>query len=288
MKKFLVSVIIPAFNREKFLNRSISSVQRQTLMADEIIVIDNCSTDNTKTLVEIEFPRVKYVYESQKGVSNARNCGVRLAKNEWVAFLDSDDEWKKNKLEEFFHSINQTNKPPLIWHSNEVWIRNGKHLNQKDRHIKKGGDIFSNCIKMCCISPSASIVHRSIFEKYGYFDEELPVCEDYDFWLRVSSKEKIGFIDKELVVKYGGHDDQLSKKFWGMDRFRIISLINLAKNVSLDENQKKLVRQELISKIKILITGAEKRGNFEIISQYQPILEKWLGVSNSDTSVWVR
>ena len=183
---------------------------------------------------------------------------------------------QEKKIEIFNSYLKQEKNKELIWHSNEIWIRNGKKLNQKLYHKKDGGYIFEKCLKMCCISPSSTIIHKSIFENYGLFDEELEVCEDYDFWIRVSSKEKIGFIDEKLTVKNGGHLDQLSKKFWGMDRFRIISLVNLAKNVSLDENQKTLVRQQLISKLKILITGAEKRGNFEILNQYQPILEKWL------------
>ncbi len=283
-----ISAIIPTFNRVEFLVRAIKSILTQTRKVREIIVVDNGSNDGTFEAVRDIFPSVKYIFEKDRGVSKARNAGIRNAQHEWIAFLDSDDQWSKTKIEKFISIQSSPENSFRIWHSNEIWIKNGQHLNQKNHHQKRGGYIFNDCLKRCCISPSASIVHRTIFEKYGYFDKELPVCEDYDFWLKVSAKEKIGFIDKELVIKYGGHDDQLSKKFWGMDRFRIISLINLAKNVSLDENQKKLVRQELISKLEILITGAEKRGNFEIMSQYQPILEKWLGVSNSDTSVWVR
>ena len=191
---------------------------------------------------------IRYIFEPQAGVSRARNTGIRSAKCDWIALLDSDDEWVKKKLEIFKHCFEKSKTKDLIWHSNEIWIRNGKRLNQKLCHEKRGGYIFEEALKRCCISPSSAIIHKSIFETFSLFDESMEVCEDYDFWLRVSSKEKFGFIDKELVIKYGGHDDQLSKKFWGMDRFRIISLINLARNVSLDDNQKKLVRQELILK----------------------------------------
>ena len=282
-----ISVVIPTFNRCNFVLRAVTSVVNQTVNVDEIILVDNASTDNTKKVVKKVFPFVKYLREERKGVSFARNAGIRASKNKWVAMLDSDDEWSRRKIEIFREYYDKSKNGEKIWHSNEIWIRNGKHLNQKIRHKKKGGNIFEECLGMCCISPSSALIHRDIFVSHGLFDETLEVCEDYDFWLRLSSKEQVGFIEENLVIKYGGHSDQLSKKFWGMDRFRIISLINLAKNVSLDENQKELVRQELILKLKILITGAEKRGNFEIMKQYQPILEKWLSVSNSDTSVWV-
>ncbi len=283
-----VSVVIPTYNRCKFVLRAIKSVMGQTRKADEIIVVDNGSSDNTCKLVKSNFPTVKIIVEPKRGVSAARNIGIRSAKHTWIAFLDSDDQWKKRKLETIIKQVCNSKKKQKIWHSDEIWIRNGNFFNQKLHHKKSGGYIFENCLKMCCISPSSVIIHKSIFQDYGLFDEKLEVCEDYDFWIRVSSKEKVGFIDRKLVIKHGGHSDQLSKKFWGMDRFRIISLINLAKTVILDHDQKKLVKREVIAKLKILVAGAEKRKNSKVINMYQPILEKWLSISNSDTSVWVR
>ncbi len=183
-----ISVVIPTFNREQFLNRALLSVFRQTRKVDEIIVVDTGSSDDTKTLLRENFPSVKYIFLKNQGVSFGRNAGIRVAKNEWIAFLDSDDEWHKKKIEKFFNYQSQSNKELLIWHSNENWIRNGKFLNQKCIHEKRGGYIFEKCLKRCCMSPSSVIIHYSIFEKYGYFDETLEVCEDYDLWLRVTAR----------------------------------------------------------------------------------------------------
>ena len=89
------------------------------------------------------------------------------------------------------------------------------------KHEKSGGLIFKNCLPLCVISPSSVIIHRSVFEQYGLFDESLPVCEDYDLWLRFCAFLPVLYLDKPQIVKYGGHKDQLSHKYWGMDRFRI-------------------------------------------------------------------
>ena len=162
-----------------------------------------------------------------------------------------------------------------IIHTDETWYRNKKFLNQLKKHKKSGGNIFKNCLQLCCISPSSVVLKKQIFEEYGLFDENLEVCEDYDMWIRITSKEEVGFLDSPLVLKYGGHSDQLSKKFWGMDRFRIKSLEKNLKNEHFSKSQKINVLDTLIEKLTIVSDGALKRGNKEIFKKYNGKLQDW-------------
>ena len=162
-----------------------------------------------------------------------------------------------------------------IIHTDETWYRNNKFLNQLKKHKKSGGNIFKNSLQLCCISPSSVVLKKQIFDDYGLFDENLEVCEDYDMWIRITAKEEVGFLDFPLVLKYGGHSDQLSKKCWGMDRFRIKSLEKNLKNEHFSKSQKINVLDTLIEKLTIVSDGALKRGNKEIFKKYSGKLQNW-------------
>ena len=270
-----ISVVIPTFNRRNLLKRAIHSVIKQTIEPREIIVIDNGSTDQTYQMVSSLFPDINYFTEKKRGGSAARNKGIIESKSKWIAFLDSDDTWEPKKLEKQleFSLLNQ-NKYRLI-HTDEIWYRNNKFLNQLNKHKKSGGDIFKNSLKLCCISPSSAFVNKQVFHDYGLFDENLEVCEEYGMWVRITSKEEVGFLDSPLVLKYGGHSDQLSKKFWGMDRFRIEALEKNLKNKCFTKIQKKIVLDILIEKLTIVSNGAQKRGNNDIFKKYSDKLQYW-------------
>ena len=270
-----ISVIIPTYNRCDLLKRAINSVIKQTITPKEIIIVDNGSTDQTYQMVSSLFPEINYFIEKKRGVSAARNKGILESKSKWIAFLDSDDTWKPTKLEKQmeFSTFNQ-DKYRII-HTDETWYRNKKFLNQLKKHKKSGGNIFKNSLHLCCISPSSVVLKKQIFDDYGLFDENLEVCEDYDMWIRITSKEEVGFLDSPLVLKYGGHTDQLSKKFWGMDRFRIKSLEKNLKNEYFSKSQKINVLDTLIEKLTIVSDGALKRGNKEIFKKYNGKLQDW-------------
>ena len=270
-----ISVIIPTYNRCDLLKRAIYSVIKQTITPKEIIVVDNGSTDQTYQMVSSLFPEINYFIEKKRGVSAARNKGILESKSKWIAFLDSDDAWKPTKLEkQMEYSVFNQDKYRII-HTDETWYRNKKFLNQLKKHKKSGGNIFKNSLQLCCISPSSVVLKKQIFEEYGLFDENLEVCEDYDMWIRITSKEEVGFLDSPLVLKYGGHSDQLSKKFWGMDRFRIKSLEKNLKNEHFSKSQKINVLDTLIEKLTIVSDGALKRGNKEIFKKYNDKLQDW-------------
>ncbi len=267
-----VSVVIPTFNRESFIEKCVLSVIGQTRKAGEVIVVDDGSSDKTwETLKNLGFKAycddkatLKYIYKINGGVSSARNLGIRNAKHEYVALLDSDDQWKKNKLERQLTSLESDEFSCRISHTDEIWFRNGTRVNPMEKHRKSGGDLFVKCLKLCCISPSTSLIHKSVFEDIGYFDENLKACEDYDFWLRYCSYEHVHFVPEALVIKNGGHSDQLSKAHWGMDRFRIYSLEKLLKDKNLVESHYESALDELINKLNVVINGAIKRKNNDL------------------------
>jgi len=253
-----VSAVIPTHNRLHLLRRALYSVQAQTLPPLETIVIDDGSTDRSHESLATEFPNVQWIRQSNHGVSHARNQGIKHAKGEWIALLDSDDTWHPSKLEEQNQFLQQ-NLGLLFCHTDEAWIRRGKSVSHPAYLNKSNQDIFLKSLARCIICPSSVVIHQKIFEKIGFFDEELPVCEDYDLWLRLVLQYEIGYLDRKLVTKHGGHSDQLSTTYWGMDRFRVQSLQKLLDNPNLKSSLIPLIFQTLIQKLDILNKGFSKR-----------------------------
>ena len=269
-----ISVIIPTYNRSRLLNRSLESVLKQTRQADELIVIDDGSTDDTSMLIQEQYPSVVFLRQPRRGASAARNSGIEKATGEWLAFLDSDDEWLPEKLERQMAAI-EANPEYLFVHTNEKWMYKGKPKSQKQKHQKFGGRIFQKCLPLCVISPSSVLIHRSVLNQAGLFDEELPACEDYDLWLRISARFPVLFIDEELIIKHGGHRDQLSQKHWGMDRFRIWSIRNILESGILSENDREAAINTLLEKVRIYLKGAEKHHNDEHVIEFTELLSKY-------------
>ena len=271
-----ISVVITTYNRRQLVQRAINSVLRQTLQVHEIILIDDGSADGTGDLIRQKYPEVRYHWQANQGISAARNQGIALSSGDWIAFLDADDEWLREKLHWQMSELNQA-PAYRICHSDEIWIRHGRRVNQMKKHRKYGGHIFERCLPLCIISPSSVIIKRILFGQIGLFDPGLPVCEDYDMWLRICCREPVLYIDKPLIKKYGGHRDQLSRKYWGMDRFRIRALEKILKVDQLSPDQRMAVLDTLIKKISIVCSGAQKRGNKDLILQYG---EKLAGYKN--------
>ena len=253
-----VSVVLPTHNRLHLLRRALYSVQAQTLPPLETIVVDDGSTDGSHESLATEFPTVQWISQSNHGVSHARNQGIKQAKGEWIALLDSDDTWHPSKLEEQNQFLQQ-NLGLLFCHTDEAWIRRGKSVSHPAYLNKSNQDIFLKSLDRCIICPSSVVLHMKIFREVGHFDEELPVCEDYDLWLRIVLQYEIGYLDRKLVTKYGGHSDQLSTTYWGMDRFRVQSLQKLLDNPNLKSSLIPLIFQTLIQKLDILNKGFSKR-----------------------------
>lgn len=273
--KYKISVVIPTLNRINTLQRALDSVINQTYKPAEIIIVDNGSSDGTLKFLREQYPKITILTENKIGVSSARNKGIKKSINQWIALLDSDDAWHPRKLEIQTSMLDSALKEYNLIHTDEVWFRNNKHINQMKKHKKQGGYIFERCLSLCCISPSSVLFKKNILDKVGLFDESLPVCEDYDMWLKICSSEEVLFAQDKLTYKYGGHKDQLSKSYWGMDRFRIKSIENIIKNFDLTYKQKKQAKKELIKKLKIIINGAFKRNNLSIVNEFSTKLEYW-------------
>ena len=268
-----VSVVIPAYNRKRLLGRALDSVFSQTCPADEVIVIDDGSTDGTRQNIAAEYPSVLIHIQEHSGVSSARNRGIRLSQFEWIALLDSDDEWLPRKLESQLNFIRR-NPFSKVCHTDEVWIRNGVRVNPKLKHEKCGGLIYEKCLRLCAMSPSSVIIHRDVFQSTGMFDEEFPVCEDYDLWLRITSRYPVDYLDEKLVVKYGGHEDQLSQTYTALDQYRIHALERMLDSQYLTESEREQTLKVLLEKSRIYLNGAVKRQRYEEAARIQSVIRR--------------
>lgn len=271
-----VSVVIPTHDRLERLPVAIDSVLAQTYPVHELIVVDDGSTDGTADWVAQHHPGIILIRQSNHGVSHARNRAIERSSGNWIALLDSDDHWYPDKLAEQIAALQRAPGRRLC-HCDEHWRRNGKRVNPKHKHRKYGGDVFSQCLPLCCISPSAVLLHRSLFDELGLFDESLPACEDYDLWLRICAREPVLYIDKALLEKTGGHEDQLSQRYAAMDQFRLQALAKLLRSHSLSEAQNREAAAMFREKFIIFCNGARKRHRYDTLdamqAQYQDLLD---------------
>ena len=266
-----LTVIIPSFNRALVIGRALSSVFNQKNFdqwISEVIVVDDASSDETSSILDNylkKYSVLKVIKNtSQRGVSYSRNLAIKSARSQWIAFLDSDDEWKSNKIDlQMKHLIENPNS--VICHTNEIWIRNDKRVNERLIHKKCGGDIFHRCLELCCVSPSSVIVDRSILLNFGLFRVDFPVCEDYDLWLKISCHHEFAYLHERLCIKHGGHPDQLSQKYHSMDEWRIRSIENIVRdNIDTLSSEKKMMAfQSYQEKYKVLLRGYLRHGHLD-------------------------
>jgi len=274
----LVSVIIPTFNRAWCLRAAIDSVWSQTYTNFELIVVDDGSTDNTKALLSL-YEGITVIYQENQGVSAARNRGIAASKGELLAFLDSDDLWQPEKLASQVLFFTQ-HYDAMICQTEEIWIRNGRRIFPRSKHKKESGYFFERSLDLCLVSPSAVMMKRQLFDDVGLFDEKLPACEDYDLWLRIGAHLPIYLIDEPLIIKRGGHADQLSSNP-GLDKYRIQSIQNLLAEGSLSLEQENAAKNMLRCKCQIFATGCQKRGKFNEMQYYLDLATKFSEVNTT-------
>ncbi|MBN1754815.1 glycosyltransferase family 2 protein [bacterium] len=255
----LVSAIIPTYNRSGYLEKAVRSVLAQDYPYLELVIVDDGSTDDTEEILTRFGSRIRYFYQSHQGVSAARNMGFQVASGDLLAFLDSDDLWKPSKTSIQVNYFRE-NPNTLICQTEEVWFRKGIRVNPRHKHRMEDGWIFQKCLKSCVVSLSSTMFKRGLIEEVGYFDPAFPVCEDYDYWLRIAYRYPIHLIPRKLIIKHGGRKDQLSLQFKGQDKYRILSIIKLMRSGCLNQEQYQQALEELREKCRIYGNGCLKRG----------------------------
>jgi glycosyltransferase involved in cell wall biosynthesis len=205
--KKTIDVIIPAYNAEKFIERTIVSVLRQTYLPEKIIVVDDGSIDKTVEIVEniSKTSKIPIVLISQenKGPNAARNVGLKNADSEFIALLDADDIWKEEKLQkqiEVFEKSEFENLG-LVYCGYELIDEKGEDVNKKNILPFLKGKVFNQLLKSNLISGSCSsvLIKKKCFQKVGFFDETLSGSEDWDMWLRLSKHYEFDYVDESLV-----------------------------------------------------------------------------------------
>jgi len=273
----LVSVIIPTYNRAYILGSAIESVLSQTFRDFELIIVDDGSSDDTEKLVK-KYPSIIYVrHSSRKGVAAARNTGIKASRGKYIAFLDSDDVFTRKKLEKQLEFLEKHPDYKLV-QSEEIWFKGSKRLNPKKHHKKAEGWFFHRAVKLCVVSMSTVVINRDVFSKVGIFDEDFWVCEDYEFWLRVSLFFPVGLVKDYLVVKSGGRRDQLSATK-GLDFWRVLALSKLFRTFHevMSNEQKLILFAEAKKKFNIFFKGALKHGNLKQAFFLKKVFEKTFG-----------
>ncbi len=277
-----VSVVLPVHNRASMVAEALESIRDQTLSPDEIIVVDDGSTDQSAARAR-DFAGVRVITQAHRGVAAARNRGIRSSSHSLVAFLDSDDLWHPRKLEKQKAFMDRNRGYPLS-HTDELWVRNGCRVNRGTRYAKSGGAVFARSVEVCFIAASTVMIRRRLFEEIGWFDESLPACEDYDFWLRTTCRHEVGYLPEPLATRREGHGDQLSHTVRFLDRFRIIALVNLLRQENLGSGERTLARKALSHKAAIVTRGLRKKGLSAEIEKLRAMVDEVCSSTRPDES----
>ncbi len=335
MKKPLVSVIIPVFNRKKLFAEALESVLRQSFRDFELIIADDGSTEDLKsglfpvscfrgtedlkaagclrgtedfraagclrgtedlkaseysgrqkddfgafciTSCSLDNIPLKWIrlgrHTGMAGL--ARNRGVDAASAAYIAFLDSDDIWEKDKLEKQFKLMQELKEQKIrIIHTREKWLRKDKIISQKSQKHKREGDIFKDALWKCIIGPSTVMLEKSLFYEAGGFREDLEVAEDYELWLKITAREKVGYIDEMLTVKRAGDWEQLSEKHGQIEIFRIDALKRLLDTDFFSEGRRIDALSIFKRKCGIYAAGCRKRGKKEEAFYYEELSKRY-------------
>jgi len=229
----LVSIIMPAYNAESFIEEAINAVIKQSYLNWELIVVDDGSNDSTANIVkkiQLSHGNIIYVHQKNKGLGSARNYGIKTATGRWIAFLDSDDLWKPNKLEV------QINASQRI--DTDIIFSSGYYLNEKTQVLSpynswigifSGQELYPMLLRHNNIPVLSVLIKKSLAEKIGLQDTNVLAFgnEDWDYWLRASKENALFLGLEEKLFEYRVHEHSMSQK---SVRMRIANLYVLNKN----------------------------------------------------------
>jgi len=217
--EYSVSVVIPSYNCAALLPRAVESVLGQTCAPYEVIVVDDGSVDNTSEIVEQYGDRVRYVYQENAGVAVARNHGIEIARGNWIAFLDADDEWFPHKLERQVSALKA--HPELQWCACNAEVHHGNGIQVPEltkrarRQLEKTGyfrDYFAATEQNVMIHTAGMLISKKLLRAVGHFDTNLHGPEDIDLWCRLALKSpQIGYVPTLCYRYYADIPNSLSK-----------------------------------------------------------------------------
>ena len=270
-----VTVVMPTHDRAHTLARAVDSVRLQEGVDWELVVADDGSLDDTLAMLApyLSDPRIRVIRLPHGGVSAARNAAVAVGMGAYLAFLDSDDEWLPGMLAAQMGFLKATGMG--IVQSEDIWIRKGVRVNPPAHYLKKEGDIFAESLDYCMITPSSVMMTRELFEATGGFRTDFPACEDYELWLRITSRHPVGLIRRQLLKRYGGNPDQLSTRYPAQDRFRIRAIALLLEDTGLAPARRGLALAALGRKLDIYEKGCRRRGKTEDLAWCRELKSKF-------------
>lgn len=289
-----VTVVVPTCNRKDFVTQALHSVFSQNYRNFEIVVVDDGSTDGTAAhllrtfgaearAVELVARRnpaaltpfyhtfthqgllVRYEYHQNRGLGAARNRGIRHARGSYIAFLEAEDIWEPGHLRSQIDFL-EGHRGACIARVGERPAKEGPRSRRARRGEVASGNLFAQALEQAPAGISCAVVHRSCFAECGEFDENMPACEDYDLWLRLTARFPVYYVEGPEVTRRAPRPDG-SPHAWTSDRFRVYSLEKSFQSGQLDSEQRFLVSQALVRRCERLVEGyrrqkSEERANF--------------------------
>lgn len=287
MNKPIISVIIPTYNNAAYLCEAIDSVLAQTYKDFEVIVIDDGSTDNTREMVKKYDGKIRYLFQENKGVSAARNIGIKMAIGDYIALLDDDDSWLTDKLllqvfaieanpeiamvftdVEAFDEKGIVNSSfgrpsnPMLFDKEEFRYKMAKTTFDDGAVLK--GNIYKDLLKCNMIVPTTALIKKRVFDIVGYFDNNLPVNQDYDLWIRISKRYPVLYLNK-LTARYRVRDKSISGKMGLREyRYREHDAEMLKKHLNTgSQKDKSFLRKRILDCYKIAVWGYLNLSDFK-------------------------
>ncbi|OZC37242.1 hypothetical protein B9Q17_03740 [Marinobacter vinifirmus] len=237
----LISVIIPTFNCYSTLRSAIESALSQTYKNIEVIVIDDGSSDETPSIISSYINSIIYIKQENRGVAEARNVGVRSSNGEWIAFLDADDIWDENKLERQFSKMNDEGNS---WSYTDTRFVGGVNSGRLDSEFTKKhtGSVFNELLTNNFISTSTVLLKKSKFHNAGGFDTTLPAIEDWELWVRISSKNAVSYVDQPLTT-YRVHKKSTSRNTRKVLPYHLKAISVIFSKNQLNKKQRKFIKK---------------------------------------------
>ena len=206
-QKPMVSIILPTYNRVNVIERAVYSILNQTYENFELIIVDDGSKDDTEQIVTaIEDKRIRYIALGQnRGPAAARNEGVRQSKYNYIAFQDSDDEWKSDKLEKQMKTLQENPDVAIVYHSYQT-DRGVAYPQEWIAKEQRQGQIFPYLLRGNMIGTPTILMRKECFQAVGGFREDMRCIEDHEFVLRIAHEYPIAYIDENLLNVYTSLD----------------------------------------------------------------------------------